>query len=97
MFENSLAAFVVMWNQKMNLELTNIGKRYRFEWIFRELTYQFKMGTGYAILGNNGSGKSTFMQILSGHLSPSKGKLVYSKNDKMISIDEAYKLSLIHI
>ena len=75
----------------MNLELTNIGKRYRFEWIFRGLTYQFKMGTGYAILGNNGSGKSTLMQVLSGHLSPSKGKLIYSKNDAVISIDTAYK------
>lgn len=75
----------------MNLELRNIGKRYRFEWIFRDLTYNFKMGTGYAILGNNGSGKSTFMQVLSGHLSPSKGKLIYSKNNKAISIDKAYQ------
>lgn len=75
----------------MNLELTNIGKRYRFEWIFKALTYQFQMGKGYAILGNNGSGKSTFMQVLSGHLSPSKGKLIYSKNNAVISIDKAYK------
>ncbi|BDS12505.1 ABC transporter ATP-binding protein [Aureispira anguillae] len=75
----------------MNLQLTNVGKRYRFEWIFRALTYEFQMGTGYAILGNNGSGKSTLMQVLSGHLSPSKGKLSFSKDNVAISIDNAYK------
>jgi ABC-type multidrug transport system ATPase subunit len=75
----------------MNLELKSVGKRYRFEWIFRELSYQFQMGTGYAVLGNNGSGKSTFMQVLSGHLSPSRGKVVYSKNNEVVSIDKAYK------
>lgn len=75
----------------MNIELTNVGKRYRFEWIFRALDYHFEMGTGYAILGNNGSGKSTFMQVLSGHLSPSKGTLVYSNAGKTISIDHVYK------
>lgn len=87
-----MAASVVIYNSSsMNLELTKIGKRYRFEWIFKEINYQFLMGTGYAILGNNGSGKSTFMQVLSGHLSPSRGKLIYSKKGEIISIDQAYK------
>lgn len=75
----------------MNIELKNIGKRYRFEWIFKELDYRFQMGMGYAILGNNGSGKSTLMQLLSGHLSPSKGKIKFSIGDKTIATDIAYQ------
>jgi ABC-type multidrug transport system ATPase subunit len=75
----------------MNIKLTGLGKRYRFEWIFKALNYEFQVGTGYAILGNNGSGKSTLMQVLSGHLSPSKGSLVFSENGKAIDLDVAYR------
>ena len=45
------------------LILENIGKRYRFEWIFRKINYEFESNTQYAILGPNGSGKSTFLKI----------------------------------
>ena len=76
----------------MNISLQNIGKRYRFEWIFKGISADFKAGNGYAIMGSNGSGKSTFMQILSGHLSPSKGQIDYSKNkDATVSKDIVYK------
>lgn len=75
----------------MNITLENIGKRYRFEWIFKGIDYQFEMGKGYAVLGNNGSGKSTLMQLLSGHLSPSKGQLLYTIDKKKIDINEAYQ------
>lgn len=75
----------------MNITLENIGKRYRFEWIFKGIDYQFEMGKGYAVLGNNGSGKSTLMQLLSGHLSPSKGKLLYTIDNEKIEINDAYQ------
>lgn len=75
----------------MNLLLHNIGKRYRFEWIFKDLNYEFQRGMGYAILGSNGSGKSTLMQILSGHLSPSKGHLEYYSKNQTITLDKIYQ------
>lgn len=75
----------------MDITLENIGKRYRFEWIFRKVDYSFKAGTGYAILGSNGSGKSTFMQLLSGHLSPSKGMISYQKDGKKMGIEQVYQ------
>lgn len=75
----------------MELVLNNVGKRYRFDWIFRQVNFHFKEGHKYAILGPNGSGKSTLMKILCGHLTPSKGKIEFQKNGNKILIDKVYK------
>jgi len=75
----------------MNLHLNNIGKRYRFEWIFRQVDYVFEKGQKYAILGPNGSGKSTLLQILSGHLSPSEGKVDFYLNKEKTAREEVFR------
>ncbi len=75
----------------MDLVLNNVGKRYRFDWIFRRVNYHFKEGCKYAILGPNGSGKSTLMKVLSGHLTPSKGKIEFQKNNSKILVDKVYR------
>jgi len=75
----------------MNLHLNNIGKRYRFEWIFRQVDYVFEKGQKYAILGPNGSGKSTLLQILSGHLSPSEGKVDFYLNKEKTEREEVFR------
>lgn len=75
----------------MDIVLKDIGKRYRFEWIFRHLTFDFKSGGRYAILGPNGSGKSTLMKVLSGHLTPSRGKILFTNQGQKIDPDELYR------
>lgn len=75
----------------MDLVLNNVGKRYRYDWIFRGIDFHFKAGGKYAILGPNGSGKSTLMKVLSGHLSPSKGKLSFQKNGSKLLVDRVYR------
>lgn len=75
----------------MNVKLKDIGKRFRYEWVFKGLNYSFEVGKGYGVTGNNGSGKSTLMQILSGYLSPSKGKVKYSCSNNIVSNEYAYK------
>jgi ABC-type multidrug transport system ATPase subunit len=61
----------------LNIKLHNVGKRYNREWIFKNLTRELKANTTYAVVGRNGSGKSTFLKVLSGKLGPSKGELSY--------------------
>lgn len=75
----------------MNITLQQLGKRYRYEWIFKDLSYTFEQGKGYAIMGGNGSGKSTLMQVLSGYLSPSKGTITYQKANQILSRDDLYQ------
>lgn len=75
----------------MVIQLYNVAKRYRFEWIFRNINYEFNSVGSYAISGPNGAGKSTFLKILSGHLSPSKGSVIFSKNGSPVAQDQVYR------
>ncbi|MEM1124527.1 MAG: ATP-binding cassette domain-containing protein, partial [Bacteroidota bacterium] len=75
----------------MEIILNNIAKRYLYDWVFRNFTGHFQAPTRYAILGSNGSGKSTFLKILSGHLSPTKGTITFKKNGQLLDKDEVYR------
>lgn len=65
----------------MTISLTNTGKRFNRDWIFRHLNYRFESGTSYAITGSNGSGKSTLLQVIAGAISPSQGMVEYYTSD----------------
>ncbi len=75
----------------MRVELQEVGKRYRYEWVLRNLTATFHSGTQYAISGPNGSGKSTLLRILSGHLSPSKGRISFHHDNHQLDIGDVYR------
>jgi len=61
----------------MKIILSDAGKRFNREWVFRHFNYQFLSSGAYAITGPNGSGKSTLLQFIAGALMPSEGKIVY--------------------
>lgn len=61
----------------MRISMTDAGKRYNREWIFRHLQQDFLAGRHYAITGPNGSGKSTLLQVIAGALTPSEGTVNY--------------------
>ena len=65
----------------MLISLTEAGKRYNREWIFRNASLQFSSGNSYAITGPNGSGKSTFLQCVGGLLALSAGKIHFSDTE----------------
>ncbi len=75
----------------MEIELTNAGKRFRLDWIFRGLNYTFRSGERYAVLGPNGSGKSTLLKVLSGHLSLSKGNIGFRNQDQPVPEDAVFR------
>ena len=74
----------------MKIELKEIGRRFNKEWIFKHIDYHFHQGESYAILGPNGSGKSTLLQVLAGNLSPSQGKISYSRDGKTVEIEDVF-------
>ncbi len=75
----------------MQIKLTGLGKRYNYDWIFRHLTYEFTSDKAYAILGYNGSGKSTFLNTLSGNLVPSEGDIQYQLPSQIVPVEEIYR------
>ncbi|GEO10628.1 ABC transporter ATP-binding protein [Segetibacter aerophilus] len=74
----------------MTIKLSNVGKRFNRDWIFRNTSYTFLAGHHYAITGSNGSGKSTLLQALAGSLGISEGKIEWELNDRAITPDSIY-------
>lgn len=76
----------------MKIELRDVGKRYRREWVLRHVDITLQAGTSYAVVGPNGSGKSTLLRLLSGHLSPSRGeRRYYDPQQQPIAVAEIYR------
>lgn len=75
----------------MKIDVTNLGKRYNREWIFRNLNFSFNFQQRYAITGPNGSGKSTLLQVLAGAVMHNEGDLKFKFQNKEIDPGEIYK------
>ena len=75
----------------MKIELKNVGKRFREDWVFRNLNFSFSINDNYVVLGRNGSGKSTLLQIISGMTLPSEGEVVYSISGEKLDPVQIYK------
>ncbi|MCJ8328398.1 MAG: ATP-binding cassette domain-containing protein [Lentisphaeria bacterium] len=52
---------------------SNITMRYGQRTLFEDVSVKFRPGNRYGLIGANGSGKSTFMKILSGELTSTSG------------------------
>lgn len=75
----------------MKIILEHIGRRFNREWIFKDINYIFESGGSYAILGANGTGKSTLLQLISGSLSSSEGKITYQDGERTIDMEKAFE------
>jgi ABC-type multidrug transport system ATPase subunit len=75
----------------MKITLTDAGKRFNRDWIFRHFHYEFTTSISYAITGPNGSGKSTLLQAIAGAIGISEGSIAYEGNGQSIAPDDAFK------
>ncbi|MCH8513946.1 MAG: ATP-binding cassette domain-containing protein [Kiritimatiellae bacterium] len=57
------------------ISAVSITMRYGEKTLFEDVSVKFRSGNRYGLIGANGSGKSTFMKILSGQLEPSSGEV----------------------
>ena len=75
----------------MQISLTNAGKRFNREWIFRGFTFEFAAPKKYAITGPNGSGKSTLLQVISGSLTHSEGLIQFANGQSVTEAEQHFK------
>lgn len=75
----------------MKISLTDAGKRFNRDWIFRHLSYEFSAGQSYAIIGPNGSGKSTLLQVIGGAIQLNEGKLKWITDQNEIQDEDIHK------
>jgi len=60
----------------MKVSFLNVWFKYDTIWVLKDVSLEFESGRMYLVLGENGSGKSTFLKIMSGILRPSKGEIL---------------------
>ncbi len=58
------------------VEFHKVGKSFGDKMLIRDLSYFFKRGEKIGIVGANGTGKSTLLNLIAGLDAPSKGKIV---------------------
>ncbi|MFT4535873.1 MAG: ABC-type multidrug transport system ATPase subunit [Saprospiraceae bacterium] len=75
----------------MQVTIQNLSKRYLYDWIIRDMNHTFESGSITGVNGINGSGKSTFIKMLCGFLSPSEGNISYTKEEKDIDRSDVYQ------
>lgn len=76
----------------ITIQVTNAGKKFGREWIFRKVNLEIKPTEKIVILGLNGSGKSTLLQGMTGYLTLNEGSVTYSINQQNIEDEQQYKL-----
>jgi len=62
---------------------SNITLQFGKRILFKEVSIKFTPGNCYGLIGANGSGKSTFLKILSGELEPSKGEIIINSDQRI--------------
>lgn len=75
----------------MTIELSDAGKRFNRDWIFRHIHYRFSTGNSYAIIGANGSGKSTLLQVIAGSMLASEGQVRYTAGNTAVEADVIFR------
>ena len=61
----------------------NISLSYSGKPLFKNVNIKFTAGNCYGIIGANGTGKSTFLKVLSGELEPTTGDVVITPGERM--------------
>lgn len=62
------------------LSTEQLGHSFNDNWLFSDLYFGLNKGERVALVGINGTGKSTFLRILSGMLAPGLGKVVTERD-----------------
>src|SRR5690606_4161092 len=75
----------------MKVQLSNIGRKFGKEWIFRNIGKSIEEKSIIAIVGPNGSGKSTLLKIISGSELPTEGSVKYLLGAGEVEAEEIYK------
>ncbi|MDO4339704.1 MAG: ABC transporter ATP-binding protein [Eubacteriales bacterium] len=73
------------------IEVSNLVKRYGDHTAVDNLSFQIEKGKIYGFLGPNGAGKSTTMNMITGYIASTEGKVVIDGHDILDEPEEAKK------
>ena len=70
------------------LQAINVSLQFGGRKLFEDVNIKFTQGNCYGIIGANGAGKSTFLKILTGEITPNKGEVVKSPKERMSVLNQ---------
>ncbi|MCB9192824.1 MAG: ATP-binding cassette domain-containing protein, partial [Flavobacteriales bacterium] len=65
------------------ISTVNVSLQYGKRVLFDEVNIKFTQGNCYGVIGANGAGKSTFLKILAGEISPNSGSVHMEPGKRM--------------
>lgn len=65
------------------LSVNNVSLAYGKRALFKDVNIKFKPGNCYGLIGANGSGKSTFLKILSSEIEPNEGVVLTDPGERI--------------
>lgn len=65
------------------ISVNDLGLQYGKRVLFDEVNLKFNQGNCYGVIGANGAGKSTFLKIISGEISPNRGAVNIEPGNRM--------------
>ncbi|MEZ4802829.1 MAG: ATP-binding cassette domain-containing protein [Gelidibacter sp.] len=74
------------------LSVSNLSVQFGKRVLFDEVNTTFNQGNCYGIIGANGSGKSTFLKILSGKMDPTSGQVHLESGKRMSVLEQNHNL-----
>lgn len=70
------------------ITVSNLSLRYGKRTLFEDVNLKFTQGNCYGIIGANGSGKSTFLKILSGEVDQTTGTVAFTPGERMAVLNQ---------
>jgi ATPase subunit of ABC transporter with duplicated ATPase domains len=70
------------------ISTANLTIQFAAKPLFEDVSVKFEEGAHYGLIGANGSGKSTFVKILSGALEASNGQVIIGNNQRVASLSQ---------
>ena len=74
------------------LTVHNLAKSFDEKHLFSNINFEIKRGERVAIIGDNGTGKTTLLKIINGLLSPDAGEVIYGSNVSIAYYDQEHQV-----
>lgn len=74
------------------LNVINVSLRFGERVLFEEVNIKFTNGNCYGLIGANGSGKTTFLKVLSGEIEPTAGEVSISNKERISVLKQDHNL-----
>ena len=65
------------------ITVSNLEVQYGKRVLFKDINLKFTPGNCYGVIGANGAGKSTFLKVLSGEVTPSRGNVAFGPGERL--------------